>query len=355
MGIKRKGRIPLLDLGQFHSNRSLFVEELRDACHRVGFFLIRHDFQDVADSMLQQTRKFMSRPLEEKNLISYEKSPSFRGYMPLGVENRQGKLDSREQIEWAVEYPQVGKQYPWYERLKGTNPWPDDIQPNLRQSTLAFTKEACYVAECIRDALCLALGLDEKQQSAFISNFEDRPDANELAHWVVKLISYPPVSDSSRQGVGAHTDTNFLTFVLQDTVGGLQAFSNGEWVDVPTQYGSSVLVCNLGEQAQVLSRGYLLATQHRVLANTSGQARISVPVFYNPSLSSSIDPIPMPTLGNLDWQRSKDCQSWERQNNAMLASVGENTFKSLARSHPRVFQKHHNDLKILQDGSISSR
>ena len=36
--------------------------------------------------------------------ISYEHSPAFRGYMPLGVENTEGKTDRRDQIEYAAEY-----------------------------------------------------------------------------------------------------------------------------------------------------------------------------------------------------------------------------------------------------------
>lgn len=46
-----------------------------------------------------------------------------------------------------------------------------------------------------------------------------------------------------------------------------------------------VLVCNLGEQAEILRRGYFRATPHRVLQNTTGTtARISVPFFYNQRL-----------------------------------------------------------------------
>lgn len=354
----RQTIIPLLDLAKYHSNRQAFVEELREACHLVGFFLIRHDFQDVADTMLEESRLFFSRPLEEKAQISYSHSPSFRGYMPIGVENTMGKVDSREQIEWAVEYLTTGsdKQWPLYERLKSSeNPWPS-YQPSLKTATLNFTKEVCHVADCIRNALCQALGLDKDQQREFISMFEANDDTNERPHWVVKLISYPCVKDGEmEQGVGAHTDTNFLTLVLQDSVGGLQAYSKGEWIDVPVEFGTSFLVCNLGEQAQIWSRGYLLATPHRVKANTSGQARISVPLFYNPVLSATIEPISDKAVTTLQWDRPRDYQNWERNNNTMHASVGENTFKSLARSHPDVFNKHHPDLVIRDDGHIFNK
>lgn len=282
----------------------------------------------------------------------------------MGVENTAGKLDHREQIEFAAEYPNVAvKKFPVYERLKtSTNPWPTSFQPSLQPTTIKFAKEVCDVANCIRDALCLALELDPSilshkfEPSSSNSNRSNNND--EVPHWVIKMISYPPNASEINghvQGVGAHTDTNFLTLVLQDQIGGLQAFSQGTWVDVPTEYGSDVLVCNLGEQAEVWSRGYFLATPHRVLRNASSSTnRISVPLFYNPLLSATIDPLPEADLQNVSWDRPKHAH-WIRSDNTMLASVGENTFKSLARSHPAVFQKHHPDLKILKDGQIVVR
>lgn len=350
--------IPVLDLALFHTNRQAFVDELREACHLVGFFLIRHDFQDIADTMIEESRKFFSRSLEEKNRISYVNSPSFRGYMPLGLENTQGKVDGREQIEWAAEYPRDGKSWPLYERLKAIeNSWPD-YQPELKTATIKFTNAACYVADCIRDALCSVLELDEVQTQDILSKFEVNEDRNELPHWVIKIISYPQVEKDGpiKQGVGPHTDTNFLTLVLQDSVGGLQAYSQEEWIDVPTEYGTSVLVCNLGEQAQVWSRGYLLATPHQVLPNTSSiTPRTSVPLFYNPVISATIEPIPEEAASLLRWERPQSYKHWKRDDDTMHTSVGENTFKSLARSHPEVFQKHHPDLEIRSGGHICKR
>jgi isopenicillin N synthase-like dioxygenase len=75
-----------------------------------------------------------------------------------------------------------------------------------------------------------------------------------------------------------------------------------------------------------------------------------VPLFYNPTLSSVITPLDLPDT--LEWERPKEYQHWERSHNAMMATVGDNTLKSLARSHPEVFQRHHSDLRLLEDGQI---
>jgi isopenicillin N synthase-like dioxygenase len=344
-----KRQLPLLDISLYYSNPSAFVEKLRYACHNVGFFLLKHDLPaGLADTTLAETRRFFERPLDEKLEISYLDSPSFRGYMQLGVENTAGKLDYREQIEYAVEYSKAGK-WPAYERLKSANPWPEN-QPGLRQSTMDYATHVCRIANCIRKSLCLALNLEQDALSHLFQN------PNEPPHWVIKLVSYPPMEDTQEQdslGVGAHCDTNFLTLVLQDTVGGLQAFSQGQWLDVPSDLGGDVLVCNLGEQAEILSRGYFLATPHRVLANRCKRPRISVPLFYNPVLSATIEPIES-IPESVSWDRPKNSEEkhWRRASNAMLSTVGDNTFKSLARSHPRVFQRNHPDLVLLEDGRI---
>jgi isopenicillin N synthase-like dioxygenase len=269
--------IPILDIAKYHTHQKDFVEELRYACHNVGFFLIRTDLRDLSEQMLHETSGFSQRPLEEKLQISYEHNPSFRGYMQLGLENTGGKLDYREQIEYAVEYPTSEMKLSWppYERLKGTNPWPE-FQPSLRRITLEYSKQVCQVAGIIRDSLCLALQLDPKDMRQ--EKFEH---PTEVPHWVLKLISYPPAPSNndaairSWQGVGAHTDTNFLTMVLQNDAasgGTLQAFSQGEWIDVPSQNGSDVLICNLGEHAETWSRGYFLATPHRVVMRPPGES-----------------------------------------------------------------------------------
>ena len=382
--------LPILDLATYYSNRSVFVEELRIACHTVGFFLIRTNNNNnnnsssssssLGDKMLNECRQFFNRPITEKNHISYLNSPSFRGYMELGVENTDGKLDYREQIEYAVEYPNSSdgsssssSTYCWpvYERLKSSrNPWPTTFQPTLESVTKEYVKETCKVADCIRDSLCLALNLDPSAlsnkfvpttTSTSTNNNNNKKKNDEVPHWVIKMISYPPSPqyDEDHQGVGAHTDTNFLTLVLQDDIGGLQAFSQGRWIDVPANYGSSVLVCNLGEQAEIWSGGYFLATPHRVLPNSNRRNRISVPLFYNPILSATIEPLEEETiLDNVIWDRPKitttttNNNHWRRENNKLLPTVGDNTFKSLARSHPTVFQKHHPDLILLPNGEI---
>ncbi|WP_445190051.1 2OG-Fe(II) oxygenase family protein [Pseudonocardia sp. Cha107L01] len=82
----------------------------------------------------------------------------------------------------------------------------------------------------------------------------------------MKAIRYPPPgTDDTNEGVGIHRDSGLLTFVLQDTVGGLQVERGGDLVDVAPLPGA--LVVNLGEMLQLTTHGYLKATVHRVLTH----------------------------------------------------------------------------------------
>lgn len=301
--------------------------------------------------------------------ISYEKSASFRGYMPLGVENTEGKIDGRDQIEYAAEYnlhqqpSGNAEQTPLYRRLRATNPWPDEIQPSLRPAISEHVTGVLGVADQLRDAMCLALKVDPCEVAPLFGSGQlktNSSQSDEPSFWSMKLVSYPPASNNDintpttelLQGVGAHCDSNFLTLICQDSYStGLQVQNvQGGWIDVPPTEPNT-LICNIGELAELWTGGYFLATPHRVLRRSSNRSRTSLPIFYNPKLDTVMEPI---KIDDLPWERCQQNQ-WRRKKNKLMNSVGENSFKSLARSHPAVFEKHHGDLRILEDGRIVKR
>ena len=328
--------------------------------HEIGFFLLRHDIPEVVcKRALNETNTFFQRSTSEKMTISYENSPAFRGYMPIGVENTEGKVDRRDQIEFAAEYNTQqqlkGEDDHFYNRLRATNQWPDEIQPTLRPAIMDYTSGVLDVADRIRDAMCIALNVDPSE----VSQLFGVGDGNEPCFWSGKLVSYPPITSdldnqSTEQGVGAHTDSNFLTFICQDSQSeGLQVQNvhSGGWIDVP-KTDPDILICNIGELAEVWSAGYFLATPHRVLRHSSAtHSRASLPIFYNPKIDAVVQPI---NIEKLPWERQQTNQR-RREHNTLIKSVGENSFKSLARSHPKVFDLHHPDLRILDDGRIIKR
>lgn len=281
--------------------------------------------------------------------------------MPLGVENTEGKIDSREQIEYAAEFDDLkypSRESQFYHRLRSTNPWPNDVQPSLQSVIMDYVRGVLDVADQLRESMCVALKVDSQELDPLFG-----PCAGAgPSFWSMKLVSYPPISvagssDESpqqpQQGVGAHTDSNFMTLICQDSQSsGLQVQNiQGGWIDVPPT-SPDVLICNIGELSEIWSNNYFMATPHRVLRHSSNtQSRTSLPIFYNPKIDTVMKPI---NTHHMIWTRGEEKQ-YRRKDNKLMGSVGENSFKSLARSHPKVFEKHHSDLKMLDGGQIVKR
>ena len=103
------------------------------ACYTLGFFLIRHEFGNLAKSMLDETKSFFELPLKDKQSKSYENSPSFQGFMKLAIENTSSNIGFREQVVPAVEYGNRNnrKSWPVYQRLKkGGKPMANKVATN---------------------------------------------------------------------------------------------------------------------------------------------------------------------------------------------------------------------------------
>ncbi|WMV34135.1 hypothetical protein MTR67_027520, partial [Solanum verrucosum] len=83
-------------------------------------------------------------------------------------------------------------------------------------------------------------------------------------------------------GAGKHSDSDFLTVLLQDHLGGLQVLHKNYWVDIPPV---SVLLENL----QLISNDKLKSIAHIVLASRVGPI-VSVASFFTmgQSLSSRV-------------------------------------------------------------------
>jgi isopenicillin N synthase-like dioxygenase len=61
---------------------------------------------------------------------------------------------------------------------------------------------------------------------------------------------YPPCPEPElTMGATKHTDTDFMTLLLQDQLGGLQILHDDKWVNVPPVHGA--LVVNIGDLLQV--------------------------------------------------------------------------------------------------------
>lgn len=313
-----------------------FLDGLRAALHEVGFLqLVSYGAAPgQVEELLRTVDAFFALPVAERLALDNRSSPHFRGYTRLGHEITAGRPDAREQLDFAPEQaPRPRAEWDAdYRLLEGPNQWPDAALPALRPVVLAWAGLLAGVGTELTRAVAAALGLPAGH---FDPVFAGEP------HWFGKLIRYVGTADDGpdAQGVGPHADWGFLTLLLQDGTGGLQArpSSGAGWVDVPPVPGA--LVVNVGEMLEVATHGYLRATVHRVLPCAPGATRQSVGFFWSPRLDAVLDPVPLtPELA----ARAPGVTA--SADNAMLPRFGDNALKGWFRSHPEVAARHHADL-----------
>jgi isopenicillin N synthase-like dioxygenase len=306
-----------------------FLTQLRDALHEIGF--LRLTGYGAAPGQLgaltAAAARFFALPLEQRLQLDNRLSPHFRGYTRLGHEITAGRADAREQIDFAPEQAPVPRER-WdapYRLLQGPSQWPDDTVPELRPLAGQWAGLLSAVGRELTRAIAAALALPEDH---FDQYFTGQP------HWFGKLIHY--VGGADQQGVGPHTDWNFLTLLLQDDAGGLQALpaGAGRWIDVPPVDGT--LIVNIGEMLEVATHGYLVATPHRVLPCAPGRTRDSIGFFWAPRLDASLDTVPLP--GEYADQAPGVSKS---AHNVLHGRFGDNALKGWLRSHPEVAAIHH--------------
>lgn len=159
-------RLPLLDIRRWRLDPAGFAEELRIACHKVGFFQLQHGLPSgLTRQAVQEAHAFFNQPTEEKQAMDYARSPAFRGYMATGVENTAGAADLREQVEIAAEEGSCSaRAWPAHRRLRGPNQWPAS-QPTLQTVIGEYAEHMARVSEEITEALCMALNLERRAMS----------------------------------------------------------------------------------------------------------------------------------------------------------------------------------------------
>jgi gibberellin 3-beta-dioxygenase len=102
---------------------------------------------------------------------------------------------------------------------------------------------------------------------------------------------YPKCPEPERAiGLAPHTDSGFITLIMQSPVPGLQLLRRrpDRWVTVPAPPGAFVVM--LGDLFQVLTNGRFRSALHRAVVNRERE-RISVPYFLGPSADMKVAPL----------------------------------------------------------------
>ena len=330
--------LPTLDLSLLDgtaAQRQGFLEDLRHAARDVGFFYLTG--HGIDSELLQQVqdhaRRFFALPDRDKTAVGMINSPHFRGYNRAASEITRGKPDLREQFDLGAErevLPTTDNS-PYWVRLQGPNQWPQAL-PTLKPLLLDWQQAMTAMSLRLLRAFAQALALGPE---AFDQLYGDKPNEH------IKLMRYPgQASDESNQGVGAHKDSGFLSFLLQDQQAGLQVeIEEGRWIDALPR--ANTLVVNIGELLELATNGYLRATVHRVLSPAKGSERLSIAFFLGAQLDAVVPLYPLPAALLREARGPVSDPA-----NPLFRDVGWNYLKGRLRSHPDVAQRYYADALI---------
>ena len=326
-------QLPIIDLSRVDivSEREDFYRELRQTAREIGFFYLVGHGVDIPRirAMEQQARAFFALEPAQKDALSMIHSPQFRGYTRAKEEITRNRPDNREQIDVGAELPvwqNIPANAPWL-HLQGPNLWPNaEALPAFKSTVLDYQATLRHVAIKLLRAFLVALNQPDDALDALIA---DPP-----VH-LLKLVRYPASNQlADAQGVGAHKDTDILTLLLQDEVGGLQVQTDAGWIDVPPLQDAFVI--NIGEILELATNGYLRANVHRVRTPQGKHDRYSIAYFLAPHLNSHVPHLQLSTeLKKLALGPEAD------PNNPMFHQLGANSFKSRLRSHTAVAKRYY--------------
>ena len=164
----------------------------------------------------------------------------------------EGKIDAREQVEFGVNSaPKRSEDAThFYEAFSRPKSVPFS---GIRRDNGKFIERMDGISRQLTRYLALSLGLEEIY---FDHMFAEQPNMQ------MKICRYPPPSIANSEssfGVGPHTDTSFVSILLQGDVGGLQVeVEKNVWIDARPIEG--YFVVNIGEMLQIMTGGYYKAT-----------------------------------------------------------------------------------------------
>ncbi|XP_061346499.1 1-aminocyclopropane-1-carboxylate oxidase homolog 1-like [Gastrolobium bilobum] len=250
--------VPIIDLRDIHNSQALHTEvvtKIQSACHEWGFFqVINHGIPiSVMDEMLDGIRRFHEQdPDVRKQFYTRDLKNKILYYSNTSL-FRDKYANWRDTVGCSM------APYP---------PKPEELPSVFRDIMIEYSEKIMLLGCTIFELFSEALGL----HPSYLKELNCAKGLFNQGHY------YPPCPEPElTMGASKHTDSDFMTIVLQDQLGGLQVLHKDQWFNVPPVHGA--LVVNVGDLLQLITNDSFVSVYHRVLSSHIGP-RVSIASFF---------------------------------------------------------------------------
>ena len=261
--------------------------EIRAAMEGVGFMVIvGHGVAaDLIQAAFDAAKRFHAQPLPAKQALAMNEHNN--GYMAQGqytiVTSQYNETDEPEFNEAFFFKRERGPEDPHVQagrRFVGPNRWPENL-PGFKAAALDYAHAMEALTGSLLPAVSMALELPADY-------FDARFDASQYS---VRFSHYPPArTPEPRDGIAPHSDSNFMTFLPQSELPGLEVrLPDGSWEAVPRV--ANAMAVNAGDTLQRWSNGRFKSTPHRARA-PRGADRYAIPFFLGPNIDAVVECLP---------------------------------------------------------------
>uniref|UniRef100_A0A0E0KMX2 Fe2OG dioxygenase domain-containing protein n=1 Tax=Oryza punctata TaxID=4537 RepID=A0A0E0KMX2_ORYPU len=262
--------IPVIDLGGAGGDREAVVAAVRRAAAEWGFFLVTgHGVPtEVADAAVTAARAF-------------HESGGGEGSDKARLYSRDPERAAKYNCNFDLyQSPVANWRDTLYLRMAPDPPGNADLPEYCRDVFFEYAYNIKSLLDTLFMLLSEALGLKQ----SYLTDIGCNQGQMILCHY------YPPCPQPELAiGMAHHSDSGFLTVLLQDQTGGLQVLHNNRWVDIMPVPGAFIV--NIGDLMQIISNDKFRSVEHRVVAQSSGP-RVSIACFpSNPASTRMFGPI----------------------------------------------------------------
>jgi isopenicillin N synthase-like dioxygenase len=284
--------IPIIDITDLKSGdpekRNSVIASFCSAFHEIGFVAVQgHGIsQSLLGEMRRQVIDLFNRPTEEKLSLTVQQY-NYRGYVPNGffTPNRSGETNKQQASDQYEAYKLHYEAEPddpicQHCTLYGPNKWPKNSQ-QLKNAVTSYWRECDRITQNLLGAISDHLNLDKN----YFQQVFEQPLTN------MTLLHYPQANPRTGSfGIHPHKDTDVLTILTPDPVGGLYVRSRDSQQWIAAIAPDDSLIVNVGDMLEIWSAGYFVSTPHKVICPQAAD-RYSFPYFAVPRYDVVVEPL----------------------------------------------------------------